>query len=152
MAVFTGKYVHSIDHKGRVSIPVRFRRNGKSKNYMLFRGMETCLLLFSLPEWERMIEERFSSPNIESEALRGYQRFLGANTSEVSLDKQGRITIPAHLLEAGKLEKDALIVGAINWIEIWDPGEYKRFEEGHSFKENAEEVFDTINGMKRERK
>ncbi len=149
MAAFTGRYTHSIDHKGRVSIPAAFRRNGKSNKYMLLRGMERCLLLFTYSEWERMIDEKFSSPNIESEALRAYQRYLGANASEVSLDKQGRIMIPPHLLKAAGLEKEAMIVGAINWMEVWDPAEYMRFEEGHSFKENAEEVYQKINELRR---
>ncbi len=149
MAAFTGRYTHSLDHKGRVSIPAAFRRNGKSSKYMLLRGMEKCLLLFTYPEWERMIDEKFSSPNIESEALRAYQRYLGANASEVGLDKQGRIMIPPHLLKAAGLGKEAMIVGAINWMEVWDPVEYMRFEEGHSFKANAEEVYQKINELRR---
>jgi MraZ protein len=94
MSVYTGKYVHSIDHKGRVSLPARFRKNDKCREFMLFRGMENCLFLFTMSEWDRMIEDRFSFPNIESEAIRSYLRYLGGNASDVALDKQGRITIP----------------------------------------------------------
>ncbi len=97
-----------------------------------------------------MIEEQFSSPYLESEALRAYQRFLGANASDVSLDRQGRITIPPHMLQEASLEKEALVIGAINWIEIWNPDEYRRFEDGHSFKANAEDVFEKINKIKGE--
>jgi MraZ protein len=150
MAAFTGKYTHSIDHKGRVSLPARFRRAGKSRKYMLLRGMEKNLLLFTSAEWDKMLEEQFSSPYLESEALRAYQRFLGANSSEVVLDKQGRIMIPSHMMDHAALEKEVLVLGAINWIEIWNHEEYRRFEEGHSAKKNAEDVFATINKLKRE--
>jgi MraZ protein len=142
MVYFTGKYFHTIDQKGRVSIPAAYRRNGKAKTYMLFRGMETCLFLFPKDMFTKMLGERFSVPLIESETMRTYQRILGPNTKEVSLDKLGRISIPSDLLKAGGLEKEVLILGAITWIEIWDPKRYRFFEEEHSFKEAAERAFD----------
>ena len=149
MAAFTGRYTHSLDHKGRVSIPAAFRRNGKSSKYMLLRGNAHGVAEGGGGEWERRREEKFASPNIEGEALRAYQRYLGDNASEVGLDQQGRIMIPPHLLKAAGLGKEAMIVGAINWMEVWDPVEYMRFEEGHSFKANAEEVYQKINELRR---
>ena len=152
MACFNGKYFHSVDHKGRISLPARFRRNGKSRKYMLLRGMERCLLLFTMPEWDRMIAEQYTSPFIESRVLRKHQRYIGANSCEASLDKQGRITIPGHMLEFAGIGKEALVVGAINWIEIWNPEEYQCFEDNHPYEENAEEVFDTLNRIRQGRK
>ncbi|OGF97538.1 MAG: division/cell wall cluster transcriptional repressor MraZ [Candidatus Glassbacteria bacterium RBG_16_58_8] len=151
MAIYHGKFIHAIDHKGRISLPARFRKDGKTKKFMLFRGMENCLLLFTAPDWDRMVSERSDLLTIESEAHRNYQHFLGAYTSEVELDGQGRITIPPHLLEAGGLKREAVIVGAIKWIEIWDPEEHQRFEEEVSFKEVAEKVFRTVQEMRKER-
>ena len=150
MVFFTGKYHHTIDQKGRVSVPATFRRNGKSKTYTLFRGMETCLFLFPHDVFEKMLGERFGSPLIESETMRTYQRILGPNARDVSLDKLGRVTIPPDLLKAGGLEKEALIIGAITWIEIWHPLRYKIFEEGHSFKDAAERAFDWFHNQRTE--
>lgn len=138
---FTGSHHHTIDSKGRVSVPAPFRKNGKSKSFMLFRGMETCLFLFPAEAYHRMLGERFARPMIENRAMRTYQRILGPNTREVTPDKLGRITISPELLQMGGLERDALIIGAINWIEIWDPGRYRFFEEEHSFKDAAAEAF-----------
>jgi MraZ protein len=138
---FTGRYHHSIDAKGRVSIPAQYRKGGKAKPFMLFRGMETCLFLFPGETYYRMLGERFASPMIENKTMRTYQRILGPNTREVSPDKLGRITIPPELLQAAGLEKEALIIGAITWIEIWDPARYRFFEEEHSFKDAAEKAF-----------
>ncbi len=150
MAFFNGKYVHAIDHKGRVSLPARFRQDGRSRKYMLLAGMDNCLLLFTKPDWDRMVEDQYSSDFFTSTLFREHQRFLGANSSEVTLDKQGRITIPQIMLENALLKKEALVVGAIKWIEIWDPEEYKKFEKSHAFKESADKVFDQIKGMNRE--
>ena len=152
MTSFNGKYAHAIDHKGRVSLPARFRQDGRSRKYMLLGGIDKCLLLFTKPEWDRMVEDQSSPAFFASSLLRKHQRFLGANSSEVSLDKQGRITIPSHLLEAAALNKEALIVGAINWIEIWDPDEYKKFEKSHSFEEDSDKAFDTVQELKRGRR
>lgn len=141
MVFFTGRYQHTIDAKGRVSVPAAFRKNGKSNSFMLFRGMETCLFLFPADAYYQMLGERFARPMLENKAMRTYQRILGPNTREVRPDKLGRITISPELLQAGRLGRDALILGAINWIEIWDPARYEFFEEEHSFKDAAAEAF-----------
>lgn len=138
---FNGTYHHTIDAKGRVSIPAPFRKNGKSNTFVLFRGMETCLFLLPSDVYYRMLGERFARPMLENKAMRTYQRILGPNTREVKPDKLGRITVPPELLRAGSLDRDALIIGAINWIEIWDPARYRFFEEEHSFKDAAAEAF-----------
>jgi MraZ protein len=148
---FTGTYHHTIDQKGRVSIPAQFRRDGKSKRFMLCRGMETCLFLFPSEDFEKMLGRRFSDPPvIESRSMRNYQRILGPNSREVSPDKLGRITIPPELIKVGHLEKDVLILGAITWIEIWDPKLYRIFEGRHSFEDTAEEAFRWFNETRTE--
>jgi len=96
-----------------------------------------------------MVADQSSASFFMSEVLRKHQLYLGANSSEVSLDKQGRITIPSHLLEAAGLKKTALVVGAINWIEIWDPEEYEKFEKGHSFEKNSNQAFNAVQELKR---
>src|SRR2546422_3384144 len=128
MATFRGSYRHSIDHKGRISIPARFRRilsGDASDTFIILRGLETCVALYPLDEWKGM-EERLRSRSFHDETNRRFLRIMSLDLNEGTLDAQGRVALPPRLLTHASLTKEGMVFGVVDHIEIWDP---VRFEE-----------------------
>lgn len=144
MASFLGTYKHSIDHKGRVSIPSRFRRTlsgDAEETFVILRGLEACVSLYPLDEW-RKTEEQLRAGKFTNETFRRYQRKLLQHAAYGALDAQGRVAIPPALLEHASLKKDALVNGVLDHIEIWDPELFERYlgSSSRSFEEMAGEL------------
>jgi len=144
MASFLGTYKHSIDHKGRVSIPSRFRRalsGDAEETFVIVRGLDSCVALFPLDEWRRT-EERLRAKDPSDEKFRRYQRTMLLNASYGALDAQGRVAIPPALLSIASLKKDAVVYGVLDHIEIWDPDLFERYlaSSGRTFEEMAGEL------------
>jgi len=125
---YLGTFRYSIDSKGRLSIPAKFRKillpeaNG---TYMVTKGFDQqCLSLFSLDEWIKFEESLRGLPRTKKSS-RNVVRWFTANAERVTLDNQGRINIPKHLLDFAGLKKEAVIIGVLDRIEIWDPEAYK---------------------------
>lgn len=120
-----------MDEKGRVSLPAAFRRGAEGERYVLLQWEKPYLTLFPEPAWntvqERLLEFRRSDPS----AAR-YVREITANAVEVIPDKQGRILIPAWLQEVGSLRGPVILNGALDRVEIWNPDEFKKDQEGVS--------------------
>lgn len=112
-----GEYRHSLDAKGRVNFPVKLRED-LGETFILSKGLpEECLFVYSLSEWENLSQKLNSLPLSKARTL---QRFLFAGAAEAEPDKQGRILIPQPLRQYASLQKDIVIVGALNRAEIWD--------------------------------
>ena len=129
MATFRGSYQHSIDHKGRISIPARFRRllsGDASDTFILSRGLETCVALYPLDEWRRM-EDRLRSRSFHDETNRRFLRLMSLDLNEGTLDAQGRVALPPRLLAHAKLTKEAMVNGVVDHIEIWDPAGFEAY-------------------------
>lgn len=144
MADFMGRYQHSIDHKGRTNIPARIRKSllpEAQDTFVLTRGLEGCLFAYPLDEWKATVE-RLKSLQMTQANARFFVRMLMSNAAETTLDNQGRIAIPQHLMEIAGLQKDALIIGMIDKLEIWNPDRYTDYTEdfGVSFEEVAESL------------
>jgi MraZ protein len=144
MASFLGTYQHSIDHKGRVSIPSRFRRalsGDAEETFVILRGFEACVSLYPLDEFRR-VDERLRAASYSNETFRMYLRKLLQHAAHGALDAQGRVAIPPALLEHASLKKDALVNGALDHIEIWDPELFERYlsGSGRSFEDMAGEL------------
>ena len=123
MAAFRGSYEHSIDHKGRVSIPARFRRqlSGEAEDtFVVVRGLESCIALYPADEFRRL-DERLRSRSFNDETNRRYQRMLLYESSDEKLDTQGRVALPPRLVAHAKLTKDVLVVGVLDHLEVWNP-------------------------------
>jgi len=123
MAMFRGSYRHSIDHKGRISIPARFRRllsSDAGDTFIIARGLEACVALYAIDEWSRM-EERLRSRSFHDPVNRRFLRQMSLDLGEETLDAQGRLAIPPRLLEHAALKRDAMVNGVMDHIEIWDP-------------------------------
>lgn len=113
-----GEYKHSIDPKKRLSIPARLRKEVGNKG-VLTRGLDNCLFLFPLKEWEQFAEKLGKLPSGQQDT-RGFVRFFLSGASEVEFDQLGRMLIPDHLMGHAGLKKGAVIAGVFNKLEIWD--------------------------------
>jgi MraZ protein len=123
MATFRGSYQHSIDHKGRISIPARFRKvlsGDASDTFIILRGLEACVALYPLDEWQRM-EDRLRSRSFHDETNRRFLRIMSLDLNEGTMDAQGRVALPPRLLAHAHLTKEAMVNGVVEHIEIWDP-------------------------------
>ena len=115
--MFIGEYNHTIDAKGRLIIPSRFREV-LGDEFVVTKGMDGCLFVFDNPEWQAFEEKLHKLPMIDKGA-RQFTRFFLAGAASVEVDKQGRILLPAVLREFADITKDAVLIGVGNRIEIW---------------------------------
>ncbi len=118
-----GEYQHSIDPKGRIIVPSKFREDLGDCFYVT-KGIGQSLFVLSLPEWEKLQEKIMAMPMSKARAL---QLYFFAGATEVEPDKQGRIMIPAHLREHAGLTKDVAFVGVSRRAEIWDYSKWTAF-------------------------
>ncbi len=117
MHMFMGEYNHTIDAKGRLIIPSKFREV-LGEEFVVTKGMDGCLFVFDDPEWQAFEEKLHSLPMIDKEA-RQFTRFFLAGAASVEVDKQGRILLPAVLRDFAGITKDAVLVGVGSRVEIW---------------------------------
>ena len=120
---FTGEYSYTIDDKGRVNIPAKFRQSLAPENdqtFVITQGMDPCIWVYPLTAWQ-IIEDDLKDLTAISKVNRSFIRNTVRYASIVVFDKQGRIMLSSNLMNYAKLKKDALIIGMVNKIEIWDP-------------------------------
>lgn len=120
--MFRGSFEHTVDSKGRVSVPSKFRdiiADRYDGRLVLALDFDRCLAVYPLEEWEKLEEKIRTLPMMQKE-VKEFMRFFFSSASECELDKQGRILIPPALRERAAINKTVLLVGIINKIEIWD--------------------------------
>ena len=122
MARFFGRYEHSLDVKGRVILPARFRGDLGSHAF-LSKHNERCLALWTPEEFDKKLSE-MELLQESGRAERNLARVWAAGSTEVEIDRQGRLAIPATMREFARLGGDVLVMGAINRVELWDPSEW----------------------------
>lgn len=115
--MFMGEYSHTIDAKGRLIIPSKFREV-LGDEFVVTKGMDGCLFVFAEAEWQVFEEKLRSLPMIDKEA-RQFTRFFLAGAASLEVDKQGRILLPSVLREFAEITKDAVLIGVGSRIEIW---------------------------------
>lgn len=125
---FLGSYTYQLDDKGRVSLPAAFRNVAADQRFVLIQVTPPALSLYPETEWVK-VEERLSEMMRKQPESRLFLLNLLANAVEVSPDGQGRILIPAALREAGRLNGQVQMIGAIDRIEIWNPTEFQAVAE-----------------------
>lgn len=123
--VFIGEYQHSLDNKGRLIIPSKFRE-GLGEKFVLTKGLDNCLFVYPLEEWYSF-EERLKTLPLTSKDARAFVRFFFSGAAECELDKQGRILLPLNLREYSDIGKDAVIIGVSTRVEIWSVDEWNRY-------------------------
>lgn len=137
-----GEYKHSIDSKGRLIVPAKFR-DDLGVNFIVTRGLDGCLFGYPMEEW-RELETKLKQLPLAKKETRAFTRFLYSAATECSLDKQGRINLPNTLIDHAALEKTCFVIGVSDRIEIWSEDRWTSFAEdaNESFEDIAEEMID----------
>ena len=134
--MYIGEYIHSIDSKGRVIMPQKFREQ-LSSSFYITRGIDGCLFVYDEDEWQAMYA-KMKDLRLTSKKAREFSRFLYAPAREVEVDKQGRIIIPQNLRDYAKITKEVAITGVASRIEIWSKEIYDKYNQ------EREELFDDM--------
>ena len=113
-----GEFNHSIDEKGRLIIPAKLR-DDLGESFVICNGLEGCLFVYSQDEWNQFVAELNTLPRMNKDA-RIFKRYFFGSASEGSFDRQGRVLVPPSLRKAAGLEKDVVLVGVQDRVEIWD--------------------------------
>jgi MraZ protein len=121
--MFLGEFEHSIDQKGRVAIPVKFR-NALADGAIVARGLDGCLTIYPKREWQALAE-RIAQLPITDQSARQFSRFILSGAVDVEADKQGRVVLPAYLRQYANLGANVVIAGLFNRLEIWDAKSWK---------------------------
>ncbi len=125
--MFIGEYRYTIDVKKRLAIPAKLRKE-LGKGAVLTRGLDNCLALYSLREWEGMAKKLSQLPTGQIDA-RGFNRIILAGAVDVIFDRLGRILVPDYLKEYAGLKKSVVIAGVYNRLEIWDEAKWKIYKQ-----------------------
>jgi len=138
---FMGTYTPKLDEKGRLFLPAKFR-DQLTEGLVVTRGQEFCLTVWPMADFIELTRKAQEAP-VTVKGARDYTRFLFAGASEEMPDKQGRITITPMLREYASLDRDVVVIGVMNRIEIWDPARWQQYsaEQETKFSELSEEVF-----------
>lgn len=123
--MFTGEYRHTVDEKGRLAVPVRFRAE-LAQGAQVSKWIDGCVALFPRADWE-VLAERTAALPVTNQDARTFQRFLFGTAFEVELDRQGRFVLPAVLREFAGLVSEVVVVGARNRLELWSPQAWSRY-------------------------
>ncbi len=118
-----GEFNHSIDEKGRLIIPAKLR-DDLGENFVICNGLEGCLFVYSREEWNKFVTELEALPRMSKDA-RIYKRYFFGSASEGTFDKQGRVLVPPPLRKTANLEKDVVLVGVQDHVEIWDKARWE---------------------------
>ena len=128
-----GEFKHSIDEKGRVAVPAKFRHAFQG-GAIITRGLDHCLFIFSLSEWENLAKKINDLPLAQANS-RAFSRLMLAGAMDVKVDVQGRVLVPDYLREYAGIKKQVVVAGVYNRAEIWDEtawNEYKARTESAS--------------------
>ena len=124
--MFIGEFTHSIDQKGRVAVPAKFRKD-LTTGAIITRGLDRCLFVFNRSEWETLAKKITSLPLVQANN-RAFNRLMLAGAAEVEIDQQGRILIPDYLRRYADLKKETVIAGLMSRVEIWDRDAWNEYK------------------------
>lgn len=141
--MFMGEFSCKVDNKGRLMLPVKFREMLDGKDIVITRGFENSISLYPIDVWnEEIIEKQIKKLKMTNSNHRAYQRFILSAATELTLDNQGRLNIPKSLIEHSQLEKNTIVMGSIDHIEIWAENRWKKYMNDTS--ESIEDLVDEI--------
>ena len=136
--MFMGEYHHSIDQKGRLIVPSKFREQ-LGNEFVVTKGLDGCLFVYSNEEWQR-IEEKFREIPLTTKDARKFSRFFFAGAATCEVDKQGRILLPSNLREYAAIEKEVVSVGVLSRVEIWSKDRWSENGDYDDMDEIAEHM------------
>lgn len=126
--MFIGEYQHTVDEKGRLAIPIKFRSD-LAKGAVVTRGLDNCLFLYSLEEWQKLADKLSRLP-ISKANTRAFSRLMLAGAMDVEIDKQGRVIVPDYLRKYAGIKKKVIVAGLYNRLEIWDEEAWMKYKQG----------------------
>jgi MraZ protein len=137
-----GEYQHTLDEKGRMIVPAKFRE-ALGASFVMTRGLDKCLFVYPMNEWQTLEAKMKSLPMTRADA-RSFVRFFFSGATECELDKQGRVLIPANLREYANLTRDCVVLGVSNRVEIWSQSVWDEYfaNASDSFADIAEKLVD----------
>lgn len=124
--MFIGEYSHTLDEKGRVSVPAKFRLRFK-EGVVVTRGLDRCLFVYPRSEWEIMAEKLSRLPITRPDS-RAFARLMLAGAWDAELDSQGRVIVPDYLRQYASLQKHVVVAGLYNRVEIWDEDAWQTYK------------------------
>ncbi len=137
-----GEYEHNLDAKGRVIVPAKFRE-GLGEKFVITRGLDKCLFAYPLEEW-KILEEKLKKLPLTKKDARAFTRFFFSGAVECEIDKQGRVNLPQPLRTYSQLEKECVIIGVSERIELWSKELWDNYflDSEESFSDIAENLLD----------
>ena len=144
--MFYGEFEHSIDRKGRLILPAKFREVAKNQfveKFFVTRGLDKCLFMFSEEQW-RNEENKFKTMSFTKQQPRIFNRLFFSGAVDLGFDKQGRILLPQYLKDFAEIKKEVMVIGVSSRIEVWAKNLWQEFYANHrqSFEEIAEKLMD----------
>ena len=141
--MLSGEYRHNIDLKGRIIIPSKIRFEMGDK-IVITRGLDGCLFGYNEKTWESIMQKLSALPYTKSD-VRKYTRFMTSGAITLEFDKQGRVNIPTYLNQYASLEKEVVIIGVIDRIEIWSKDKWEEFMNNNieSLSDISENLFNS---------
>lgn len=140
--MFTGEYQHALDSKGRVTIPSRLRE-ALGERFLITKGLDRCIFVYPLSEWARL-QQKLRKLKMTNPQSRAFKRIVFSGAMEVESDKQGRVLIPNKLREYAGIEKDVILIGVGERVEIWSENAWNDYyeEADSNYEELAEKLVD----------
>jgi len=138
-----GEYQHSIDEKGRLAVPAKFRKS-LSGGVVVTRGLDACLYLYPIEEWKKLADKISKLPFNQADS-RAMTRLILAGASDAEIDSQGRILVPEYLRTYAGIKSKAVIVGLYNRAEIWDEDAWNAYR--RNTEEKGDEIAERISGL-----
>jgi len=142
--MFYGEYLHTLDRKGRIILPSKFRDAAKAnfvEKFYLTRGLDKCLFMFAEEEW-KLQEQKFRIMSFTKQESRKFNRIYFSGAVEIIPDKQGRILVPQYLKDFAGIKREVIIIGVSNRIEIWSRDSWGEFY--NSSKESFEDIAEKL--------
>ena len=142
--MFYGEYIHTVDRKGRLILPSKFREVSKENSiekFFITRGLEKCLFMFAEEEW-RAQEQKFKSMSLTKLESRTFNRLFFSGAVDVAPDRQGRFIVPQYLKDYASIKRDVVIIGVSNRVEIWNSATWQEiYKNSHnSYEQIAENI------------
>jgi len=132
--MFIGEYAHNLDDKGRIAVPKKFRTD-LNKGAVVTRGLDNCLFLYTKKEWTKLAEKLANLPFAQSNT-RAFARLMLAGAMDVEIDAQGRIILPEYLREYAGLNKEIIVAGLYNRLELWDSVKWSEYKKKTELESN----------------
>lgn len=141
--MYLGRYYHTVEHKGRVAVPVKFREK-LGDHPVVTRGLDGCLFLFSQEDWTAF-SSSLKKAKFTKKVHRDFIRYMTNDASELAFDAQGRVLLPEFLRESAKIAKDTVFAGSSDHVEVWDRETYHTYLD--ALTERAEDVAEQFDDL-----